>query len=38
MDNHDKVVVEVGRVSSFDQGCDEVWEDADVVCSAPQAD
>ena len=38
IDDHDEVVVEDGRVYGIDQRCDEVWEDADMMCSAPQAD
>lgn len=38
VDGHDEVVVEGSRVSRLDQCCDEIREDADVMCSAPQAD
>lgn len=38
VEDHDEVVVEVGRAGGFDQRGDEVRENADVVCSAPQAD
>ena len=38
VDGHDEVVVEVCRARCCDDRRDEVWEDAKVVCSAPQAD
>jgi hypothetical protein len=38
IDDHDEVVVEIGWMGRCNQRCNEVWENADVVCSAPQAD
>ena len=37
VDDHDEMVVEVGRVCGFDQRGNEVGKNANVVCSAPQA-